>query len=200
MTENYYYSANPDVVHAPKQFTFTLLGNDLLFTTDNGVFSKKTIDFGSRVLIEAAGKENLGSKILDLGCGYGPIGLALAKKNPQANVEMVDVNELALDLAKQNAALNGLTNVNIHQSNIYDKVQAADFTVIITNPPIRAGKDVVHTMLTEAKEHLATGGMVLAVLQKKQGAPSAKKKMTEVYGNCQIIAKDKGYYILQSIK
>lgn len=200
MTENYYYSANPDVVHAPKQFTFTLLGNDLLFTTDNGVFSKKTIDFGSRVLIEAAGKENLGSKILDLGCGYGPIGLALAKKNPQANVEMVDVNELALDLAKQNAALNGLRNVNIHQSNIYDKVQAADFTAIITNPPIRAGKDVVHTMLTEAKEHLATGGMVLAVLQKKQGAPSAKKKMTEVYGNCQIIAKDKGYYILQSIK
>ena len=137
---------------------------------------------------------------MDLGCGYGPIGLALAKKNPQANVEMVDVNELALDLAKQNAALNGLRNVNIHQSNIYDKVQAADFTAIITNPPIRAGKDVVHTMLTEAKEHLATGGMVLAVLQKKQGAPSAKKKMTEVYGNCQIIAKDKGYYILQSIK
>lgn len=77
------------------------MGFDFKFVTDNGVFSKNTIDFGSRVLIEAAGGLELGDKILDVGCGYGPIGLSLAKKNPDAMVEMVDVNELALELAKK---------------------------------------------------------------------------------------------------
>lgn len=101
MKENYYYSKNPDVKHEERNFDFRLLGFDFKFVTDNGVFSKNTIDFGSRVLIEAAGGLELGDKILDVGCGYGPIGLSLAKKNPDAMVEMVDVNELALELAKK---------------------------------------------------------------------------------------------------
>lgn len=197
---NYYYSKNPDVEHEQKFFDFELLGNNLAFVTDNGVFSKNTIDYGSRVLLNALSDQDLNKKVLDVGCGYGPIGLAIAKREPKAIVDMVDVNELALDLAKQNAAKNNISNVDIFASDVYDDVSKTDYDLIVTNPPIRAGKDVVHNILAKAYDHLNQGGSLVAVLQKKQGAPSAKKKMTEVFGNCEVILKDKRYFILKSVK
>ncbi len=200
MKENYYYSKNPDVKHEERKFDFRLLGFDFKFVTDNGVFSKNTIDFGSRVLIDAAGSLDLGDRILDVGCGYGPIGLSLARKNPDSMVEMVDVNELALELARKNAVENAVRNVSIHESSIYENVEGADFSTIVTNPPIRAGKEVVHGILLSGIDHLREGGMILAVMQKKQGAPSAMKKMEETYGNCEVIAREKGYYVLKSVK
>lgn len=198
---NYYYTKNPDVEHNEQNFNFTLLGNELNFTTDNGVFSKRRVDFGSCVLLAALDQPTFQPrKLLDVGCGYGPLGLALAKKFPQAQVDMVDVNELALSLATKNAAANQIKNVNIWSSDQYQTVTAKDYDAIITNPPIRAGKEVVHGILSQAKDHLVVGGTLTAVLQKKQGAPSAKKKLEEVFGNCQVLKKDKGYFILQSIK
>ena len=128
------------------------------------------------------------------------ITTCVAKKFPQAQVDMVDVNELALSLATKNAAANQIKNVNIWSSDQYQTVTAKDYDAIITNPPIRAGKEVVHGILSQAKDHLVVGGTLTAVLQKKQGAPSAKKKLEEVFGNCQVLKKDKGYFILQSIK
>lgn len=198
---NYYYTKNPDVEHNEQNFNFTLLGNELNFTTDNGVFSKRRVDFGSCVLLAALDQPAFQPhKLLDVGCGYGPLGLAVAKKFPQAQVDMVDVNELALSLATKNAAANQIKNVNIWSSDQYQTVTAKDYDAIITNPPIRAGKEVVHGILSQAKDHLVVGGTLTAVLQKKQGAPSAKKKLEEVFGNCQVLKKDKGYFILQSIK
>ena len=120
---NYYYSEHPDVEHQERRWNFNLLGNEFRFVTDNGVFSKRTVDFGSRTLLsalEATGMfENLQGTVLDVGCGYGPIGLALAKRYPQLTVEMIDVNHLALDLAKENAALNEINNVDIFASDVY---------------------------------------------------------------------------------
>lgn len=198
---NYYYTKNPDVEHNEQNFNFTLLGNELNFTTDNGVFSKRRVDFGSCVLLAALDQPAFQPrKLLDVGCGYGSLGLAVAKKFPQAQVDMVDVNELALSLATKNAAANQIKNVNIWSSDQYQTVTAKDYDAIITNPPIRAGKEVVHGILRQAKDHLVVGGTLTAVLQKKQGAPSAKKKLEEVFGNCQVLKKDKGYFILQSIK
>ena len=198
---NYYYTKNPDVEHNEQNFNFTLLGNELNFTTDNGVFSKRRVDFGSCVLLAALDQPAFQPrKLLDVGCGYGSLGLAVAKKFPQAQVDMVDVNELALSLATKNAAANQIENVNIWSSDQYQTVTAKDYDAIITNPPIRAGKEVVHGILSQAKDHLVVGGTLTAVLQKKQGAPSAKKKLEEVFGNCQVLKKDKGYFILQSIK
>jgi len=198
---NYYYTHNPDVVHAEKQWNFEIFDHEFKFATDNGVFSKRTVDYGSRTLLAAFDPNELpAGPYLDLGTGYGPIGLALAYQSPDRTVEMVDVNELALSLARKNSALNQLTNVKIYTSDVYDQVTRTDYAAIVTNPPVRAGKAVVEAMLTGAYPRLVTDGTLTVVLQKKQGAPSAKKLMTATFGNCQIVKKDKGYYILQSIK
>ena len=193
-----YFTANPNSEHHFQNFDFELLGNNLHFTTDSGVFSKSTVDFGTRTMLDALDKTTLtDGKVLDLGTGYGPVGIAIAKKY-QRQVDMVDVNERALALARQIAVNNGVDQlVSVFQSDIYQQV-TDKYALILTNPPIRAGKEVVTAMLQEAVQHLVPGGKLIAVLQKKQGAPSAQKNMAAVFGNAEVIAKNKGYYILES--
>lgn len=170
------------------------------FTSDNGVFSKNTVDFGSKLLIEAFELEEKSGKILDVGCGYGPMGLTVAKEFPESQIEMVDVNLRALELAKENAELNKISNTHIYESSVYDNVTATDYQAIISNPPIRAGKKVVHAILEGAFAHLRKNGELWIVIQKKQGGPSAEKKMEEVFRNVETVTKDKGYFIFRSIK
>ncbi|WP_429970611.1 class I SAM-dependent methyltransferase [Fructilactobacillus sp. Tb1] len=197
---NFYYTENPDVQHDEKNWEYSLLGNTLRFVSDNGVFSKNTVDYGSRVLINAVDLANVpAGNVLDLGCGYGPIGLFLAKNNPERNFTMVDVNNLALSLAKRNASQNNIKNVDIFASNVYENIDGK-FAAIITNPPVRAGKQVVDDMISGAYDHLIKDGTLTVVLQKKQGAPSAKKLMKVTFGNVKIVTRDKGYYILLSKK
>lgn len=198
---NHYYTENPDIEHAEKSWSFNLLNHEIKFTTDNGVFSKQTVDYGTRVMLEAFREDHAPvGKILDLGTGYGPVGIALALAYPQRQLDMVDVNNLALSLAQRNADANRVSGqVKIFHSNVYEAV-TDQYAAILTNPPVRAGKDVVQAMISEAHPHLVTGGTLTVVLQKKQGAPSAKKLMEAVFGNCEIIRKDKGYYILEATK
>ena len=195
-----YFTENPTVDHDEHQVNYHLNGINLNLTTDAGVFSKNRVDYGSGVLIEQMLEQDLpGGNILDVGCGYGPIGLFAAKKWPDRQVDMVDVNERAMDLARRNAAANGAGNVNIFASDRYQAV-TGQYAMIVTNPPIRAGKAIWSSILTEAKDHLTDGGILLVVIQKKQGAPSAKKLMAASLGNCEILTRDKGYYILKSVK
>lgn len=192
-----YYEDNRDLAHDVQELSVELLGLPLHFLTDAGVFSKNAIDYGSRVLLDNFQPE--GAKtLLDVGCGYGTLALTLAKKYG-LKATLVDVNSRALDLAKKNADKNNIEVNGIFLSNIYDNVEGK-FDAIISNPPIRAGKEVVHTILSDAYEHLNDDGHLTIVIQKKQGAPSAQKKMKDVFGNCEIVAKDKGYYILRSYK
>ena len=199
---NHYYTKNPDSISQQKHWTYRLKGNTLSFTSDNGVFSKNTVDFGSELLVESYDipEQFQNASLLDIGCGYGTMGLAYGKAYPELSIEMIDVNERALVLAQENAKKNGIHNVDIHESNLYDSVKKSQYEIIISNPPIRAGKIVVHTILEKAYDYLAENGQLVIVIQKKQGAPSAQKKMEEVFGNCERIQWDKGYWILVSTK
>ena len=191
-----YYAETPDAAHDIHDLKVNLLGESFQFYTDAGVFSKKMIDFGSQVLLNSLDLED-GKTLLDVGCGYGPLGISLAKVQG-VKVTMIDINSRAIDLAKQNAERNQV-DADIFQSNIYESV-TGKFDYVISNPPIRAGKKVVHQVITGSVDHLKPGGDLTIVIQKKQGAPSAKAKMEDVFGNAEIVKKDKGYYILRSEK
>lgn len=191
-----YFAEQPDAAHDVHELRTELLGMPMFFLTDAGVFSKKMVDFGSQVLLENLNFQ-AGETVLDLGCGYGPLGLTLAKVQGVEAV-LVDINQRALELARQNAVKNGV-NALIFQSDIYERV-TGEFDHIISNPPIRAGKRVVQAIIEQGTTYLKDGGTLTVVIQKKQGAPSAKAKMAAVYGNVEVLRKDKGYYILRSIK
>lgn len=164
------------------------------------MFSKAEVDFGSRLLIESFEATDEQGLILDVGCGYGPIGLSLAKSFPKAEVHMVDVNERALSLSEENARLNGVSNVHIYQSDCLEQVSLVEFTDILTNPPIRAGKEVVHSIFEQSYQHLKQGGSLWVVIQKKQGAPSAQNKLVELFGAVTVVDKKKGYFIFKATK
>lgn len=197
---SHYYTNDPDLPHDEQTFSYELAGHRLQFTADNGVFSKRTVDFGSRTLIDTVVAQSLpAGPLLDVGCGYGPIGLALAKRFPERHVTMSDVNERALGLAKRNADANQIANVTILESSVYEQIEG-QFGVIVTNPPIRAGKAIVSAILAGAHEHLVTGGQLYCVIQKKQGAPSALKLMQATFASAEKIKMEHGYYILRATK
>ena len=196
-----YYAENPTSQHDEHVVDYRVNDIHLKFTTDAGVFSKMRVDYGSGVLIKKMADVNFPSNnILDVGTGYGPLGLFAAKFWPTQTVEMVDVNQRGLDLAKKNAELNHIDNVAIFASDVYSNIAPEKkYGLIVTNPPIRAGKTVVSNILSGAKSHLVSGGVLLVVIQKKQGEPSARKLLTKTFGNCTILKRDKGYYVLQAV-
>lgn len=196
---DHYYTNKPGAAHDEQHFTFDLRGHEFHFTTDAGVFSRDRVDFGSLLLIENMEIPKQ-ARVLDVGCGYGPIGLTAAKLADEGKVTMIDVNERAADLARRNAERNGIRNVEIRVSDVYSAVQNESFDVILTNPPIRAGKEIVHRIFTEGYELLADGGEMWVVIQKKQGAPSALKKLQETYRQVDEVDREKGYSIFRAVK
>jgi 16S rRNA (guanine1207-N2)-methyltransferase len=194
---DHYYSGRPSSESNQKEMETDLRGVRMKFTTDSGVFSKSSIDFGSRLLIEHL-QIMPSHDVLDIGCGYGAIGLTAALMANEGHVWMVDVNERALNLAKANAQQNQIRNVTIVQSDVFSNVTNLSFDVIVTNPPIRAGKQVVHQIFEESVQHLNPGGQLWIVIQKKQGAPSAIKKLEELFVATDIVTKVKGYYIIRA--
>ncbi len=172
-------------------------GKKFTFNSDNGVFSKSGVDFGSRLLLDFIPLEEVGGKILDLGCGYGVIGIVLNKLTG-ANVDMVDVNLRALHLTEMNVAANKCQNINVFESNVYENINTK-YTSIVTNPPIRAGKKVIYDMLFNAKEYLTDDGNLYFVIRKQQGAKSMMSDLEKEY-NLEIIEKKKGYFIIKCSK
>ena len=197
----HYYSNKPQTESKPRQWKFTLLGNSFLFETDAGVFSKSEVDFGSRVLIETFQLPEIEGAILDVGCGYGPIGLSIAKQNPERIVYMMDINERAIALSKKNAQVNGVQNVRIFKSDgltaVEEDIRAA---AILTNPPIRAGKDTIFKFYDGAYDCLSVGGELWVVIQKKQGAPSTMNHLEERFAEVEVVEKKKGYWIIRAKK
>lgn len=196
---NHYFDDNKHLKSNRKEFSFRFWCFDYSFISDVGVFSKQEIDEGSKVLLEAIKDKPLGVKILDLGCGYGTIGIVLKKQFPETDMYMVDVNTRALSLAEENASRNKV-QAKIIKSNIFDSIEEEKFDSIITNPPIRAGKEIIYKMFYESFYHLNKDGNLYVVIRKSHGAKSAQKYIEEVFGNCEIINKAKGYYILHARK
>ncbi|RDW21820.1 16S rRNA methyltransferase [Oceanobacillus arenosus] len=196
----HYFSQQPQSKSTPKTWKYNLREKEYRFTSDVGVFSKNEVDFGSRLLIERFREPRVTGDFLDLGCGYGPIGISLADSFGERNVVMVDVNQRALALAEQNAVANHVGNIEIIQSDRLSNLINRSFASIITNPPIRAGKQIVHSMFEESYAALVPRGELWVVIQKKQGAPSAKVKLESLFGEVEVVKKDKGYYILRALK
>ena len=174
-----------------------VLGNHFIFFTDNGVFSKDGLDFGSRLLLESIPLEEVGGKVLDMGCGYGVFGIVL-NKVISCEVDMVDVNLRAMHLAEINAKENRCTGVSIFESNCYENVNSK-YSCVITNPPIRAGKKVVYDIVMNARDYLEENGHLFLVIRKEQGAKSLIVDLEKVY-NVEVIQKKKGFYIIKCLK
>lgn len=198
---DHYYASKPTAASDRQSVRVTLRGNAFVFATDAGVFSKEGIDFGSRLLIETMDIAET-DEVLDVGCGYGPIGLCAARLARRGRATLIDINERAVRLAEENARANGIGNVEIAQSDLFEAVDGRVFTKILTNPPIRAGKQVVHRIFELAFQHLAEEGQLWIVIQKKQGAPSALAKLESLFGTGKVdeVTKDKGYRIYRATK
>lgn len=197
---NHYFTDNRHLSENRKEISFRFWCFTLVFISDNGVFSKDAIDFGSRVLLDTLyERKELGTSLLDVGCGYGPIGIILKKAFPEKSVSMVDVNPRAVLLAQENAIKNEV-EAEILVSDVYEEIKGNTYTDIITNPPIRAGKKIIYKIFAEAYDHLCPQGHLWVVIRKAQGALSAKEYIASIYGNCEIINKEKGYFILKAQK
>ena len=186
-----YYFDNDTKVQSKEVTTKAEIGNTLFtFITDNNVFSKRGLDFGTRTLLENI--DNINGDVLDFGCGYGPIGIYLKKKY-DINVDMIDINKRAVNLAIKNAKINNV-DVTIFESNIYECV-TKKYDYIITNPPIRVGKSILYEILIKAKDYLKENGHLIFVINKDQGAKSVMKDMKKYY-NVKLVVKNKGFFVI----
>jgi len=185
--------------HEIQEIRFNIGNHEMILHTDRGVFSRSKLDYGTKVLLENINYQLDYKTIIDMGCGYGPIGIFSAKSCPKSKVIMADVNERAVLLARENIAKNNVENANAYVSFLFENInEKAD--LIISNPPIRAGKNTVFNLYEQSFNHLNTGGVFYAVIQKKQGAPSSINKLEEIFGHCSIVTKDKGYWVLRAKK
>lgn len=191
-----HYFTNDYVKSEEKEINIIVKNTKLTLLTDNGIFSKHGLDFGTRTLLESLNLSELKGDILDFGCGYGPIGIYL-KKTTNANIDMLDINKRALNLARKNAKKNEV-NVNIFESDLYQNV-TKKYDYIITNPPVRVGKQILYQILFEAAKYLKENGKLIFVINKNQGAKSVARDLSEKY-EVEIITKNKGFYIISAKK
>ncbi len=200
----HYFDAVPAVASDPREVRCRFNGTDFSFITDSGVFSKNKPDFGSELLLETfiaerkAGTAN-GVRIMDLGCGYGLVGIVAKRLFPETWITMADINERAVALAADNAARNQVKFADIRVSDGFSAVEGT-FDIILTNPPVRAGKKTVFRFYEESFARLTQDGILYVVIQRKQGAPSSAEKLEELFGNCIVAAKSAGYRVLKCTK
>lgn len=197
---SHYYDLDPTLVSKERRIEFDINGVHMSLYTDNGVFSKSRLDEGSEILLKAILPLNLGEKILDIGAGYGPIGLTIATCQNAASLTLADINPRAVALCEKNARLLGLnTRVTCVHSDLYENIEGP-YDSIVANPPIRAGKKVTYALYDGAYQHLIDGGYFYFVIRKAQGASSASQYVKEVFGNITLLKRSKGYHIYMAKK
>lgn len=194
---DHYYTRVPQSESKPVGCEYTYRGVRLSFQTDAGVFSKGEVDAGTRLLLEAL-PEEMSGEILDLGCGWGVIGISVAKKWPGTRVTMADVNTRALDLSLENAKRNG-AEVTCVESDGMAALAGKTFDTVVTNPPIRAGKQVIYKMFADAAVQLKPGGALYLVIRKQQGAESCMKYLQTIYDSVEKLDKSGGFWVIRAM-
>ena len=190
-----HYFTNDEIKSNEKIYVTKINDIELKLYTDNGVFSKNKLDFGTRTLLENLEIARFKGDILDFGCGIGPIGIYLSLKTKE-KIDMIDINKRSISLAIKNSRLNN-ANTNVFESNIYEKINKK-YDFIVSNPPIRVGNEVLYKILFEAKEHLNENGELWIVINKDQGAKTITKKLEQFY-DVTIVEKNKGFYVIKAV-
>lgn len=191
---DHYFSAAPSSDHRYAEAKYAYRGHELRFITDAGVFSRGEIDFGTDVLLRAL-PDGMAGRTLDLGCGWGAVGVSIGKAYPDCRIVMSDVNERALELARQNAAANGVTAQTVISDGL-DSVEG-NFDFIITNPPIRAGKQTVYRLFAQSAGRLKAGGRLYIVIRRQQGAESALKYLKTIFETAEPVEKSGGFWVIR---
>lgn len=190
---HYYSKRQPDT---GKRYTIEceVRGVKLRLLSAPGVFSAKRLDKGTEVLLKHMVVRD-GWRILDLGCGYGVIGIVAAKLAPKGFVVLTDINRLAVKLARENLKLNRVSNAEVRHGDLYEPVSGERFNAILCNPPITAGLKVCFRVVDEAAEHLAPGGLLQLVARHGKGGRRLMRRMEEVFGNCEVLGIEAGYRV-----
>ena len=192
---NQYFENNPNLVHKEYSLSLYYLGHEMKFKSDNGVFSKNQVDEGSNLLLKNIPHITF-KNVLDVGCGIGIIGLSYAKAFSDSFVDLIDVNENAVELTKANILMNDLSNAKAFISDIYQNINQK-YDLIVTNPPIRAGKQVVLQILDGAVNYLKEDGILMCVIRTNHGAKSYYKHLTELYKYVEVVTKENDYWIFK---
>jgi len=176
-----------------------LRGRPFEFLTSSGVFSKKRVDLGTRLLIESMVLPEKGY-VLDIGCGYGAVGVVAASSKPNSRVIMVDVNERAVWLARQNIQRNSIDNAEVRRGFLYESVEDLTFNCVLSNPPVSAGIETVKAIIVDAPKHMANKAYFQMVVKSKIGGKRLKMLLEEAFGNVDILARKSGYRVFISEK
>lgn len=195
---SHYYTDNSQLASSPRSFDYYFDNEKFIFTTDNGVFCKENVDYGSYLLIKNTFRQALGNRLLDLGCGWGPVGIIIKRFNPDIEVTAVDVNLRAVELTN----LNAVQNKTLIKACLCTDILTLNllFDSIILNPPIRAGKVVIYDLYDKAYHTLRENGSLYIVIQKKQGASSSVNKLSELFKTVTVLDREGGYWVIQAIK
>jgi len=197
----HYYTNNPTSKSEEKEIEYYIADKKIKFIVDNGVFSKNHVDIATNFMLNVLLDEDIKGKVLDVGCGYGTIGITLATFFKDLEITMIDINGRALSLSKKNVALNKLENISIIESDGLSAIKEDEkFDIVVTNPPIRAGKQVIYKMYQDSYEHLKDGGVLYLVINKKHGAPSTKEYLESLFGNCEVLDKKAGFNVIKCKK
>lgn len=192
-----YFDNDKNIKSERKIIKFNFDNKVFSIYSDNGVFSKDRFDYGTRVLLNSVDIDKLSGNVLDLGCGLGVVGIILGTFNKGINIDMVDINGRAIDLAKNNLVLNNV-KANVFVSDIYSNIDNK-YDFIITNPPIRAGKNVIRGFLLGSYDYLKDDGILYFVMRKDHGVKSMIKELSVKF-NTSIVNKDKGFYVVLCTK
>ncbi len=192
---DHYFSETPESAHRPNVCQTVFKGHTLTFETDAGVFSRDGLDKGTALLLQAL--PDLSGSVLDLGCGWGAVGISAAKAYPNIRVTMVDINNRAVELSRKNAQRNSVS-VKVEQSDGFSVLGEEKFSYILTNPPIRAGKQVIYDLFQKSAGHLLPGGSLYLVIRKQQGAPSAMTFLGTIFPKVQVVERGGGFFVIRA--